>query len=91
MIERIRQPGELDVLEWYCENCDTKVHRREVEVTDIVKDLPPVFEEYYGDASLRVCPACGHETPANRVSNSVFLQAPSPLPTLRKGPSPLPV
>ena len=63
MIERIRQPGELDAFEWYCENCDNKVHRREVEVTDIVKDLPPVFEEYYGDASLRTCPACGHENP----------------------------
>ena len=31
VIERIRQPGELDAFEWYCEKCNTKVHRREVE------------------------------------------------------------
>ncbi len=63
VIERIRQPGELDAFEWYCEKCDTKVHRREVEVTDLVRDLPPVFEEYYGDASLRTCPSCGYQNP----------------------------
>ena len=63
VIERTRQPGELDAFEWYCEKCDTRVHRREVEVTDLVRDLPPVFEEYYGNAALRVCPSCGHENP----------------------------
>jgi len=68
VIERIRQPGEKDAFEWYCEKCDTKVHRRELQLTDIVKDLPPVFEEYYGDASLRVCPSCGHENPGKPAS-----------------------
>jgi 3-hydroxyanthranilate 3,4-dioxygenase len=63
VIERIRQPGELDAFEWYCDKCETKVHRREVEITDIVHDLPPVFDEYYGDPALRTCPACGHENP----------------------------
>ena len=63
VIERIRQPGELDAFEWYCEKCDERVHRREVEVTDLVRDLPPVFEEYYGNAALRVCPSCGYENP----------------------------
>ena len=63
VIERIRRPGEMDAFEWYCEKCDAKVHRREVAVANIVKDLPPVFEEYYGDPSLRVCPSCGHQNP----------------------------
>lgn len=63
VIERIRQPGELDAFEWYCAKCDGLVHRREVQLQDIVKDLPPVFEEYYGDPGLRVCPSCGHENP----------------------------
>ncbi len=63
VIERIRQPGELDAFEWYCEKCDARVHRREVRVTDLVRDLPPVFEEYYGDAALRTCPSCGHGNP----------------------------
>ena len=63
VIERHRREGELDAFEWYCEECDNKVHRREVQLKDIVKDLPPVFEEYYGDPALRVCSACGHENP----------------------------
>lgn len=65
VIERVRraEDKEIDAFEWYCEKCDSKVHRREVFVNDIVKDLPPVFEEYYGDASLRECPECGHENP----------------------------
>ena len=50
VIERIRR-RRMDAFEWYCEKCDAKVHRREVAVANIVKDLPPVFEEYYGDPS----------------------------------------
>ena len=63
VVERLRKPGELDAFEWYCEKCNTLVHRREVELNSIYEDLPPVFDEYYGDAKLRVCPGCGHENP----------------------------
>jgi 3-hydroxyanthranilate 3,4-dioxygenase len=63
VIERVRRKGELDAFEWYCEKCNTRVHRREVQLESLVDDLPPVFEEYYGDASLRVCPSCGHHNP----------------------------
>ena len=63
VIERTRRDGEIDAFDWYCEKCHTLVHRREVELKDLVADLPPVFEEYYGDASLRVCPSCGHDNP----------------------------
>jgi 3-hydroxyanthranilate 3,4-dioxygenase len=24
-----------------------------------VRDLPPLFEQFYGDAALRTCPECG--------------------------------
>jgi len=63
VVERLRKPGELDAFEWYCEKCNALVHRREVELNSIYEDLPPVFDEYYGDAKLRVCPDCGHENP----------------------------
>ena len=63
VIERIRRPGELDAFEWYCERCAALVHRREVRLRSIYEDLPPVFDEYYGDAALRTCPGCGHENP----------------------------
>ncbi len=63
VVERVRLPGELDAFEWYCESCDARVHRREFELQDIEKDLPPVFEEYYASEDLRTCPACGHVNP----------------------------
>ena len=63
VVERARRSGELDAFEWYCEHCHALVHRRELLLADIYTDLPPVFEEYYGDASLRACRACGHANP----------------------------
>ncbi len=63
VVERIRLPGELDAFEWYCEACGRCHHRREFELADIEKDLPPVFQEYYADVELRTCSACGHVNP----------------------------
>jgi 3-hydroxyanthranilate 3,4-dioxygenase len=49
------------------------VHRVEVALTDIVKDLPPLFEAFYADKQLRTCRKCetvhpGKETPDGWVS-----------------------
>ena len=35
------------------------MHRVEVGLTDIVKDLPPLYEAFYGDEKVRTCKACG--------------------------------
>ena len=63
VVERVRRDDELDGFDWYCGKCNALVHRAEVALKDIYKDLPPIFETYYGDASLRTCAACGHENP----------------------------
>ena len=60
VVERIRIQGEIDAFEWYCEACNHCHHRRELELADIEKDMPPVFQEYYGEEALRTCGACGH-------------------------------
>jgi 3-hydroxyanthranilate 3,4-dioxygenase len=39
------------------------VHRVEVSVRDIVKDLPPLFEAFYASVQARTCPRCGHVHP----------------------------
>jgi len=31
----------------------------EVQLTSIVKDLPPLFERFYADEALRRCKVCG--------------------------------
>jgi 3-hydroxyanthranilate 3,4-dioxygenase len=63
VVERIRPKGVMDGFEWYCGNCATKIWRREVHVADIVRDLPPVFEEYYGSVADGACPNCGAPNP----------------------------
>lgn len=68
VVERTRPEGVMDAFEWYCEQCGDKVHRREVQLTDIVADLPPVFDEYYADAAMRKCPSCGHDNPGRPAS-----------------------
>jgi 3-hydroxyanthranilate 3,4-dioxygenase len=59
VIEYRRPPGLVDAFEWYCLQCNTLVHRVEVQLQSIVRDLPPLFEQFHGDASLRKCPSCG--------------------------------
>ena len=51
--------GHAGEVQWYCPNCDAKVHEVELQVRDIVADLPPVFEAFYTDEKARTCAACG--------------------------------
>lgn len=59
VIERYRDKTEKDGFMWFCENCHTKLHETYFELTDIVKQLPLVMEEFYGSEALRTCPNCG--------------------------------
>lgn len=59
VIERIREEGTLEKFQWYCLNCNALVHEVELQVRDIVADLPPVFTAFYADEQVRTCPRCG--------------------------------
>lgn len=59
VIERIREPGTLEKFQWYCPNCHSLVHEVELQVTDIVADLPPVFTAFYNNEQVRACQQCG--------------------------------
>jgi 3-hydroxyanthranilate 3,4-dioxygenase len=59
VIERVREEGTLEKFQWYCLNCSQLVHEVELQVRDIVADLPPVFTAFYDDEAARTCPACG--------------------------------
>jgi 3-hydroxyanthranilate 3,4-dioxygenase len=61
VVEKIRPAQVKDGFEWYCPKCSALVHRVEVGVRDIVKDLPPLFEAFYRSAPQ--CPKCGHIHP----------------------------
>lgn len=59
VIERIRNEGTLEKFQWYCLECSHLVHEVELQVRDIVADLPPVFVTFYDDEAARTCAACG--------------------------------
>ncbi len=59
VIERVREEGTLERFQWYCPNCSALVYGVELQVRDIVTDLPPVFAAFYADEQARVCKQCG--------------------------------
>ena len=59
VIEVPRPESSLDAFEWYCTKCHQLVHRAEVRLKSIVKDLPPVFEKFNSSEELRRCKHCG--------------------------------
>lgn len=59
VIERYRQPGEQDGFLWFCENCGNKLYEEYLEVTDIVKQLPEVMNNFYASEDKRTCKNCG--------------------------------
>lgn len=63
VIERKRRSDEQDGFMWFCEQCGQKLYEEFLHVSDIVAQLPPVFERFYGDAGHLKCGSCGHEMP----------------------------
>lgn len=59
VIERQRREGELDGFQWYCEGCGHKLYEEFLQVTDIVTQLPPVFDRFYGKPEHLKCDVCG--------------------------------
>ncbi len=59
VIERQRPKGLIDGSEWYCQSCHALLHRVEIQLQNIVDDLPPLFEQFNANAEKRRCRACG--------------------------------
>ena len=59
VIERKREPKELDGFLWFCEHCGNKLHEEYLPVTNIVEQLPPVFARFWTNEDIRTCKKCG--------------------------------
>ncbi|MGH8170824.1 MAG: 3-hydroxyanthranilate 3,4-dioxygenase [Steroidobacteraceae bacterium] len=59
VVERHRRAGEHDGFQWYCERCGKLLHEEFIELTDIEKQLPPVFERFHASREQRTCRHCG--------------------------------
>ena len=44
-----------------CDACGSELYRESFHLTDIVKQLPPVFEHYWGNAANTTCRKCGRK------------------------------
>ena len=60
VIEKVRKE-EADGFMWFCENCGNMLHEEKLVVTDIVSQLPPVMNAFYGNEDKRTCNKCGTE------------------------------
>ena len=63
VVEKIRPTGAIDGFEWYCPRCHALLHRVEVQLRNIVKDLPPLFDAFYASMERRTCKSCGQLHP----------------------------
>ncbi|MHC5110620.1 MAG: 3-hydroxyanthranilate 3,4-dioxygenase [Planctomycetota bacterium] len=59
VVERRRPKGANDHLRYYCEDCGDVLFDPEFYLTDIVGQLKPLMEKFWGDESLRTCKQCG--------------------------------
>ncbi|MBV8495420.1 MAG: 3-hydroxyanthranilate 3,4-dioxygenase [Gammaproteobacteria bacterium] len=59
VVERTRRAGELDGFQWYCERCGERLHEEFLQLTDIEKQLAPVFDRFYANLAYRTCKRCG--------------------------------
>jgi 3-hydroxyanthranilate 3,4-dioxygenase len=66
LVVEAARPSEFDAFEWYCFECGKLVHRIEVKVQHLVKDLPPLYEAFYADTKARTCKNCGALHPGKK-------------------------
>ena len=58
VVERKRHEGELDGFQWYCDECHVMLYDKYFPLTNIVKQLPPLFEEFWNNEDARTCKNC---------------------------------
>ncbi|WP_417794001.1 3-hydroxyanthranilate 3,4-dioxygenase [Terasakiella pusilla] len=66
VVESPRMGGMKEAFEWYCFNCETRVHRIETPLGDpenIVNALPIIYDNFHNDMEARKCPNCGEVHP----------------------------
>tara|TARA_B100000214_G_scaffold332682_1_gene274341 strand:+ start:225 stop:737 length:513 start_codon:yes stop_codon:yes gene_type:complete len=59
VIEYKRTKGLLDTFQWYCEECDNLLYEVEIQLENIVTQLPPLFNSFWENKQNRTCDLCG--------------------------------
>lgn len=61
VVEKTREEGETDKLQWYCKNCCHKLYEESFHLTNIETQFGAIFNRYYGSESTK-CTECGTVT-----------------------------
>ena len=59
VIEKKRDQGERDGLQWYCENCNNKLYEEYFQLENIMTQFQGIFERFYSSKEHRTCKNCG--------------------------------
>ena len=59
VLERHRNPGEIDKLLWFCDSCGEKLHEAGFPLKDIGTQIKAAIEAYKADSTARTCTHCG--------------------------------
>lgn len=59
VLELYRKEGQKDGFIWICENCGNKLYEEYAQVTDIVKQIPPIMNNFFSSEENRTCDKCG--------------------------------
>ena len=60
VVEKKRKPSDLDGFQWYCDNCFSLLHENFTQVSNIVTQLPIIFDDFWNNDDHRTCKKCNH-------------------------------
>ncbi len=88
VVERQRPMGMTDAFQWHCGHCGHCIIRSELQLADIVADLPVCYQRFYASSEqARTCGQCGTVHPGRehlawhvQLAASGLLQLADPLP-----------
>ena len=60
VVEKTRKLDELDGFQWYCDNCFSLLHEKFTNVSNIVTELPLIFDQFWTSEDLRLCKKCNY-------------------------------
>jgi 3-hydroxyanthranilate 3,4-dioxygenase len=67
IIERKRNPGEIDRFQWFCPACDALLHEETFVVSDYALDpVSRAYATFFDSEEFRTCRDCGHVMPDPR-------------------------
>ena len=63
IVGRIRKNGMKDTHRWYCEKCNSVLFEKTESIEIMERDMPLIFDAYYGDPENQRCKNCDHINP----------------------------